>query len=72
VQPTTEHKLNVHRLDCPNIEDGRAINKTLLEAGLDADAGVDPELIAVIWDKERAIENKLREMKRNGAWAEND
>ena len=44
------------------------MNKKLQEAGLDANAGVDEGQIAVIWDKDQATENELREMKRLGDW----
>ncbi len=48
------------------------MNKMLQDSGLDANAGVDEGQIAVIWDKDQAIENELREMKRTGEWEKFD
>jgi hypothetical protein len=70
VIPRTKSNLNVHRLGCTDMDEVKAINRTLLEAGLDATAGVDPDQVVVIWDKERAIEDELGEMQRTGEWAE--
>ncbi len=70
VIPRAKSNLNVHRLGCTDMDEVKAINRTLLEAGLDATTGVDPDQVAVIWDKERAIEDELGEMQRTGEWAE--
>jgi hypothetical protein len=60
--------LNARRLDCANIDEVKAMNKLLQDSGLDANAGVDEGQIAVIWDKDQAIENELRALKLKGDW----